>query len=43
MNALNTMGYIALWAVGYIAVHTLISSPMNSLESMIAGKKNQGA
>ena len=43
MNFLTTMGYIALWSVGYIAVHTVISSPMNSLESMIAGTKNQGA
>ena len=42
MNAVKMVGYIALWSVGYIAVHSLVASPMASLQSMIAGSKNQG-
>tara|TARA_R110000787_G_scaffold211061_1_gene320782 strand:+ start:1866 stop:2000 length:135 start_codon:yes stop_codon:yes gene_type:complete len=42
MSGFKMIGYIALWSVGYIAVHALVSNPMDSLQNLIAGSKNQG-
>ena len=42
MGAGKMIAYVALWSVGYIAIHALVRNPMSSLENMIAGSKNQG-
>ena len=42
MDILRTIGYMAVWSVGFIAARALLASPMNSLENIIGGNGNNG-
>lgn len=39
MNAGKFVAYMALWSLGYIAVHAIVLRPMKSLENTLAGTK----
>lgn len=38
----KTVAYIALWSVGYIAVKTVTTKPMQAIQDFIAGTSNNG-
>ena len=42
MDAAKFAAYMVLWSVGFIAIRAITASPMNSLQSMIAGNKSVG-
>jgi hypothetical protein len=42
MNFARTLGYIAMWSVGFIAVKTVVAKPMQAVQDFIAGNTNSG-
>lgn len=38
MDLLKTISYMALWSVGYIAVHTLTQNTMMKVQDFIGGQ-----
>lgn len=38
MDLLKTLGYMAMWSVGYVAVHTLTNNTMQRVQDFIGGQ-----
>jgi hypothetical protein len=38
MDILKTLAYMALWSVGYVAVHTLTGNTMQKVQDFIGGQ-----
>jgi hypothetical protein len=38
MDLVRTLGYMAMWSIGYVAVHTLTANTMQKVQDFIGGQ-----
>lgn len=38
MGIVKTLGYMAMWSIGFVAARAVLARPMNAVETIIGGQ-----